>query len=135
MLKRGLGFVQVDPGRYLVLSISRIKDYFKFWPSAESGPISNLSRALSFGILWPFMLYGLIISFRPSLSSETLILYLFIVTYTAIHLLSWSLIRYRLPVDAVALVFAGVALVDIYARLTRRRIKISRSRFERDTLG
>ena len=29
-------------------------------------------------------------------------------TYTAIHLLSWALIRYRLPVDAIALVFAAV---------------------------
>jgi 4-amino-4-deoxy-L-arabinose transferase-like glycosyltransferase len=56
LLKRALAFIQADPGRYLMLSISRIKDYFKFWPSAESGPISNVSRILSFGMLWPLML-------------------------------------------------------------------------------
>jgi 4-amino-4-deoxy-L-arabinose transferase-like glycosyltransferase len=121
LLKRAVAFIQAEPGRYLVLSVSRIKDYFKFWPSAGSGLISNFSRLFSFGILWPFMVYGLVRGVRRSLSSEALILYLFIAVYTAIHLLSWSLIRYRLPVDAIALVFAAFALVDIRARLTRRR--------------
>lgn len=119
LLKRALGFIQADPARYLVLSISRIKDYFMFWPTSESGLISNLSRVLSFGILWPFMAFGLIYYFWRSWSSERLILYIFVAVYTAIHLLSWALIRYRLPVDAILLVFAGAAIVDILAKLTR----------------
>jgi len=126
LLKRGLGFIQADVGRYLILSVSRIKDYFKFWPSADSGLISNLSRILSFGILWPFMVYGLIYHLRRSFSSKALILYLFIVIYTAIHLLTWTLIRYRLPVDAILLVFAGVAVIDLHERLTQRYPKIQR---------
>jgi 4-amino-4-deoxy-L-arabinose transferase-like glycosyltransferase len=119
LLKRGLGFIQAEPGRYIVLSISRIKDYFKFWPSSESGLVSNLSRVLSFAILAPFMIYGLASCFRRSLSSEALILYIFIGAYTVIHLLTWALIRYRLPVDAVLLLFAGYALVGIQAKLAR----------------
>jgi 4-amino-4-deoxy-L-arabinose transferase-like glycosyltransferase len=121
LLKRALGFVQTDPGRYLLLSISRLEDYFYFWPSSSSGLISNVSRVLSFGILWPFMLFGFVYSLRRSLSSETLILYLFAVAYTAIHLLSWALIRYRLPVDAVLLVFAAFTLVKLLGKLVRRR--------------
>jgi hypothetical protein len=120
LLKRGLGFIAEDPGRYVILSLTRIEEYFKFWPSADSGPVSNVARVFSFGLLLPFMLYGLILGFRRSLSSEALILYLFLLTYTGIHVLTWTLIRYRLPIDAVLLVFAGLALVDIYARLTRR---------------
>ena len=123
LLKRSLVFIREDPVRYLILSFSRIKDYFKFWPSSESGLISNISRIVSFGLLWPFMLYGLIIGLRRSLSSEALILYLFVIVYTGIHLLSWALIRYRLPVDAVMLAFAGVALVDLRASLARRSTK------------
>lgn len=119
LLKRALGFIQADPARYLVLSISRIKDYFMFWPTSESGLISNLSRVLSFGILWPFMAFGLIYYFWHSWSSGKLILYIFVAVYTAIHLLSWALIRYRLPVDAILLVFASAAIVDILAKLTR----------------
>jgi 4-amino-4-deoxy-L-arabinose transferase-like glycosyltransferase len=122
LLKRGLAFVEADPGRYLVLSLSRIKDYLKFWPSLESSAISNVSRVLSFALLGPFMVIGLIYSLRHY-SSTTLILYLFMVTYTGIHLLTWALIRYRLPVDAVLILFAGVALVQIQAWLARRRAR------------
>lgn len=122
LLKRGLSFIQEDPVRYLILSLSRIKDYFKFWPSPESSAISNLSRVFSFGLLGPFMLLGLFYSLRRY-SAETSMLYLFMVTYTGIHLLTWALIRYRLPVDAVLILFAGLALVQIQARLLRRKTK------------
>ena len=126
LLKRGLGFVRDDPGRYLMLSITRIDDYFRFWPSSESGLISNVSRVLSFGLFWPLMAYGLISQGRHSYSSETLILYLFIIIYTAIHLLSWALVRYRLPVDAVLIVFAGATLVEIQMKLAQRQAKIQK---------
>jgi 4-amino-4-deoxy-L-arabinose transferase-like glycosyltransferase len=119
LLKRGLGFIAAEPGRYVVLSISRIKDYFKFWPSADSSVVSNVSRLVSFGLLWPFMLYGFLAYLRRSLATETLILYLFVLSYTAIHLLTWALIRYRLPVDAVLLIFAGAVLISFYGWLRR----------------
>jgi hypothetical protein len=50
---------------------------------------------------------------------------LFASIYTLIHLLSWALIRYRLPVDAVLLIFAALALVDIAQRLgvTRQALR------------
>jgi len=119
LLKRGLAFIQEEPGRYILLSMSRIKDYIKFWPSSDSSLISNISRVFSFGILWPFMAYGLIYHLRRALTSGVLIFYLFIIAYTGIHLMSWTLIRYRLPVDAVLLVFAGVALVALQKWLQR----------------
>ena len=124
LLERGLGFVRDDPGRYLTLSIGRVADYFWFWPSSESGLISNLSRVFSFGLLAPLMAYGLILQARRSFSAESLVLYLFIITYTAIHLLSWASVRYHLPVDAVLLIFAGASLVEIQSKLARRQAKI-----------
>jgi hypothetical protein len=126
LLKRGLDFVRNDPRRYLILSISRIDEYFMFWPSSDSGLISNVSRVASFGLLLPFMAYGLLSQLRRSFSSEILILYLFVIVYSAIHLLSWSLIRYRLPVDAVLIVFAGATLVEIQMRLAQRQGKIQK---------
>lgn len=128
LLKRGLTFVKEDPIRYLILSVSRLKDFFKFWPSAESGLISNLSRVFSFGLLLPFMVYGLIVGWRRTISSQEGLLYLFVGAYTAIHLLSWALIRYRLPVDAILLIFVGVALVDIQIKLARRQTKLTSQR-------
>ena len=124
LLERGLGFVRDDPGRYLVLSISRARDYFKFWPSSESALVSNVSRVFSFGLLWPLMAYGLISKARRSFSSESFVLYLFVIVYAAIHLLSWALIRYRLPIDAVLIIFASTALVEIWMKLARRPASI-----------
>ena len=113
LLKRGITFVQEDFGRYLILSLSRIKDYFQFWPSAESGLTSNIARLLSFGLMWPFMAYGFLYHLRRAVATEISILYLFISFYTAIHLLTWALIRYRLPIDAILLPFASYTLLAL----------------------
>jgi hypothetical protein len=127
LMKRGLDFVIQDPGRYILLSLSRIPAYFKFWPTAQSGMLSNISRVASFGIAWPFMLAGIIqvVSRRARpikswLASNEFLLILFMVVYTGIHLLSWALIRYRLPVDAILIVFAGLAITEIITYLNRR---------------
>jgi hypothetical protein len=122
LLSRGIGFVTDDPGRYVLLSLSRIPAYFVFWPTADSELLSNLSRLTSFTLFLPFMLYGLIRSIYLGrglgyLQSPAALLVLVAALYTAIHLLSWALIRYRLPVDAVMVIFAGSAVVDIGERL------------------
>ena len=126
LLKRGFQFVVDDPQRYLLLSLSRVPVYFQFWSSKESGLLSNVARVSSFGLLWPFMLYGFILSFiqRPIklstlVAAPAFLLQIFVLIYTVIHLLSWALIRYRLPVDAVLIIFAGMAVVDLANRLLR----------------
>ena len=67
---RGLGFVLDDPGRYALLSLSRTREYFKFWPSADSSTISNISRVGSFGLFLPLMLYGAILAAVRSVRSH-----------------------------------------------------------------
>lgn len=118
LMGRGIGFVVAEPMRYLRLSFSRLEDYFRFWPLASSSLISNLTRTLSFGLLLPFMLYGLWCArdrWRACLP-----LVLFMATYALAHLFSWALIRYRLPVDAILLIFAGLAFDRLVgARLAR----------------
>ena len=128
LLKRGLNFVREDPGRYALLSLSRIPVYFMFWPSQDSGLVSNLARVTSFGLLWPFMLYGVVLSFlvRPwslprLIGAPAFLLQMFLVVYTAVHVLTWTLVRYRVPVDAVLVIFAGLAFVDLFQRLVAWR--------------
>lgn len=130
LLKKGIGFVISDPVRYILLSISRIPFYFEFWPAKGSSLISNISRVLSFGIMLPFMLYGIIGTLlkrsekaRRKWYSPAVMLMLFSLIYTGIHVLTWTLIRYRLPVDAIMLIFAGYALADIYQKIAHRFIK------------
>jgi 4-amino-4-deoxy-L-arabinose transferase-like glycosyltransferase len=130
LMRRGIGFVRDDPIRYLRLSLSRIPVFFMFWPSKDSGLVSNLARVASFGLIWPFMLYGLLLSLiiRPwslyrLICAPAFLLQMFLVVYIGIHLLTWALIRYRIPVDAVLVIFAGLAIVDLFQRLIawRRR--------------
>lgn len=124
-LKRGIQFVVDDPVRYVLLSISRVPAYFTFWPTAESGRVSNLARVGSIGLMLPFMLYGLFLALRRLggyglWRQPVFLLLLFCLVYTAVHLLTWALIRYRLPVDAVLLIFAGVGVVDLLRRFAPR---------------
>jgi hypothetical protein len=126
LLRLGTQFVLDDPIRFLLLSISRVKEYFKFWPSANSGLISNFSRVASFGLCLPFILYGLWLSITQVWKSRTVtqrsaigLLLIFILMYTAIHLASWTLIRYRLPVDAILLLFAAIG-IENSKKITQR---------------
>ena len=128
LLSEAFGFIVAEPGRYALLSLSRIPTYFMFWPSGDSGMVSNISRVGSFGVFLPFMLYGLFLALKQSfgswqerLASPFTLLYLFMLVYTGIHVLTWTLIRYRLPVDVILVIFAGVALVDIVERVMGRR--------------
>jgi hypothetical protein len=128
LLKRGIGFVTDDPVRYILLSISRMREYFKFWPSPNSSPMSNLSRIGSFALMLPFMLHGSYLTIftcwrTPVFKQRAaiILLWLFIVVYTGIHLLTWALIRYLLPVDAILLCFAAYSLTYLAQRLNSAR--------------
>ena len=50
-------------------------------------------------------------------ASELGLLLGFIAFYSALHIFTWAMVRYRLPVDAVALPFAALAVVDLASRL------------------
>jgi hypothetical protein len=192
LTRRGIGFVFDQPGRYLLLSLSRVRDYFEFWPTADSSLLYNVGRLASFTLFLPFMIYGIVLAIlrvaavsrpspvlsevegsfvsRPSpalselegsaahrlsrvhperrrgTSSRDLppsvhrhssiralrpfvpfvihfsttpvaLLLLFMAFYSLLHILTWAMTRYRLPVDAVAIIFAALAIADLGRRI------------------
>jgi 4-amino-4-deoxy-L-arabinose transferase-like glycosyltransferase len=123
LTQKGLEFILVDPKRYLSLTLNKTLEYIRFWPSSDSSRISNLNRVLSFGLYLPFMVLGLVLS--VSRWRNFVPLYLFMVIHTGIHLLSWPSPRYRLPVDAVLMVFAGLTLIELVKQLKARRRRLS----------
>ncbi len=128
LLQRGLGFVADDPARFLQLSISRIPAYFQFWPSPRSGTLSNIARVGSFGLFLPLMAWGVVANFPRRWSAPQTIYLLFALVYTGVHLLTWALVRYRLPVDALLLIFAGPVLYRLLqaaGRLAGRRLRLA----------
>jgi hypothetical protein len=118
LTQRGLEFILADPQRYLLLSLDRVPIFFNAWFSPESSLVSNLMRVLSFGLYLPFFLYGLVLSLRQARRFS--LLYLFVLVFSAMHILIWASVRYRLPIDAVMMPFAAMALVDITRRLRVR---------------
>ena len=134
LLRRGIGFVLAEPGRYLLLSLSRVGDYFEFWPTPGTTLLHNLGRTGSFGLFLPFMVGGLWLALRAAgldrsraswlrFSSTPLALaLLFMALYSLLHVLTWAMPRYRLPVDAVALPFAALALLALARRVSRRPV-------------
>ncbi|HRA66866.1 MAG TPA: glycosyltransferase family 39 protein [Caldilinea sp.] len=114
LMARGIQFVLADPGRYLLLSASRAADYFEFWPKDSSSLLFNVGRMASFTLLLPFMLYGIgVVSRRSDRRVAWRFLLLFVTFYSLLHIFTWAMPRYRLPVDAVLLLFAAAALADL----------------------
>jgi hypothetical protein len=138
---QGLRFILDDPGRYVLLSLSRIPVQFQFWPTADSSSFANLARLLSFGIALPLFVLGAVL-FLWQRTPHTLerrfwqrdvpwtatdrqvagswLMLGIIVTYNALHVLTWAKVRYRLPTDAFMLLFAALALVWAWERWRNR---------------
>ncbi len=114
----GLGFIVSDPQRFLRLTLSRVDDYFWVLPSDQSTLMSNLGRALSLPVYLPFMLAGLLLSFRYW--QVCLPLYLYVVFDTTLHLLTWAAPRYRLPSDALMIIMAGLAVAHLVQAVAAR---------------
>jgi 4-amino-4-deoxy-L-arabinose transferase-like glycosyltransferase len=113
--------VIADPWRIFRLSLSKSLEYLKFWPSVHSNWISNLVRTLSFGLYAPFMLIGLFLSFKRW--RQFMPLYLVCLSFAGLHILSWPAPRYRLPSDAIMMVFAGMAVYQLLQYVSSRRKK------------
>lgn len=129
LMWRGIGFVTADPVRYLKLSASRVLDYFEFWPTNTS-LLHNVGRLLSFTLFLPFYTAGLWLvaretrqetgSWRYVSAQPAGLLLLFILFYSLLHIFTWAMPRYRLPVDAVSMPFAALALVEVWTHLQPR---------------
>jgi 4-amino-4-deoxy-L-arabinose transferase-like glycosyltransferase len=128
LMRRGFQLVASAPIRFLRVSVSRVPEYVKFWPSRDSGAFSNWARVLSFGLCLPFMVSGLWLALRdkearrsprPAARSAILLILGVASLYSLVHLLTWTLIRYRLPVDAILMPFAGLSVAWALDRLRR----------------
>jgi hypothetical protein len=114
LIKETVRFVVEDPQRYLLLTLSRVPVFFNFWFSAESNLTGDLMRVLCFGLYLPFFIYGLLAS--RSIWKQASLIYLFALLYSAIHILTWASVRYRLPVDAALMPFAAYGILNLAGR-------------------
>ena len=111
LMKMGIENVLKDPLDFASLTLTRLREFFKFWPSSDSNLTANVMRVVSFGVLWPFMVLGLIVTRK--MWRDLLPLYLFCLLHTGVYAISWTLIRYRIPLDIVLIPFAAFALYEL----------------------
>ena len=139
-----------DLERYFWLSLSRIPVQFQFWPTPDSSLAGNAARLLSFGLALPFILLGMGLFLArgvPAIgqrrfwqrgapwtaadwgAAQGWLLLGIILVYNLLHILSWAKVRYRLPTDALMLLFAGLALAWLWQRgASVRRASLLRAR-------
>ena len=83
-------------------------------------------------MLLPFILIGLWLAFRHGgirsaggwrafSQSPLALISLLMLVYSVLHVFTWAMPRYRLPVDAILLIYAGLAVSILWARLERSR--------------
>ncbi len=119
LYRAAFGFIVADPMRFLRLSVNRVGQYFRVLPSSDSPSLNNAARLASFTLYLPLMIYGIVRSRRQWRACMPL--YLYVGFDTVLHVTSWAAPRYRVPSDAVLMVFAGVAVVHLADRLRTRR--------------
>lgn len=128
LMERGIAFVTAEPRRYLLLSLSRVPDFFEFWPT-DTSLLHNAGRLVSFTLFLPFMVGGLWLALRRAAVGDAplrlattplALIVLFMLFYSSLHILTWAMPRYRLPVDAVAMPFVALALLALYRRVRQR---------------
>jgi 4-amino-4-deoxy-L-arabinose transferase-like glycosyltransferase len=115
LLRMGIQNVVSRPDEFLLLTLSRLREFFLFWPTADSTLMANLLRVLSFGLILPFALYGFFLNLRRF--QELMPIYLFIFIHTAIYAVTWTMIRYRIPLDPFFILFAAHSLHLAYRHL------------------
>jgi 4-amino-4-deoxy-L-arabinose transferase-like glycosyltransferase len=127
-LVKGLEYVRDHPARSAALTWRK---FLFFWNGYERASVENMSfhrrfvgvlqlPFLTFGILAPLALLG-VFATRDRWRSLWL-LYGGIVTYLAAALIFYVLSRYRMPVVAFLIPFAGAGLVELWRLVVRRRI-------------
>lgn len=119
LLRLGIQNVINDPQNFSLLTISRLKEFFKFWPTSDSTLGANILRVVSFGFLLPFSVLGLWISRHNW--KKLLPIYFFVIIHTGTYAISWTMIRYRIPLDAFLVPFSAIAVLAIMDKIKLQR--------------
>jgi 4-amino-4-deoxy-L-arabinose transferase-like glycosyltransferase len=112
LLILGIKNVLNDPELFIKLTLVRLREFIKFWPTNETSLIGNIARVTSFGIIWPFVILGMWLSrYRWR---ELMPIYIFMIIHFGVYVISWTMIRYRMPLDAIWIIFAAVSISALF---------------------
>ncbi|MBU1626112.1 glycosyltransferase family 39 protein [bacterium] len=102
-LTKGFEFIKENPLSWLILLL---KKFYLFWNPLPSVPwIYKLISILSYGVILPFSIYGMV---KSKIDGKLLLLFILMFSSICIaSLICFSLIRLRNPIDPLLIVFAS----------------------------
>ncbi|HRW09005.1 MAG TPA: glycosyltransferase family 39 protein [Caldilineaceae bacterium] len=119
LLHMAVANILADPWNFVMLTITRLRELFVFWPTSDSTLQANLLRVFSFGLIVPFALYGIAANLRRF--GELAPIYLFFIIHVGVYAVTWTMVRYRVPLDPFFILFAAHTLTRFYGTLRGRR--------------
>jgi 4-amino-4-deoxy-L-arabinose transferase-like glycosyltransferase len=118
-----LGYISADLPRFLRLSLSKLLGLWAInpQPMTQDRPhpsFEGLASLLSYGLLLPFAFVWLLVSL-PRSRVAVLVLLLFL-TYSIVHAVILSKVRFRLPLDPFVIIYGSGGVVASVRALSRR---------------
>lgn len=117
LYQQGLRFIAAHPGEWALLAIDKFCRFWRFYPHAEFvGSRNAIIYGVSYTMVFPFIVAGIILSFRamPERRGLFTLIYILICYMTGIHMIFIAVMRYREPLMPFLLCFAGYAMVRLW---------------------
>jgi 4-amino-4-deoxy-L-arabinose transferase-like glycosyltransferase len=115
--KQALSFMQQNPKHYITLYFLKVANYFNFrnelLTASESSKLKDLIMLCTYGIFLLIAIFRILISRRYPLSKFEVFLILLYVGNAFVSALTFSRIRYRLPLDYLLIAFASLFMEKI----------------------
>ena len=98
--------------------------FWQFFPHSPEGPQSVQARRYrfvglgSYGVLFPFFVIGLVVSLTRW--RKFILIYSFIGYYTAVHIVLYGKLRYRVPMDSLLILFGVLGLFWVFNCIRER---------------
>ena len=112
--REALAFMSGHKLMYAGLMSKRLVHFWRLSPRVAT-KTNKIIALLTSGWILPLGFLGMVLSWRAYWRSTTLLV-LLIASFTAVHLVFWAMIRYRVPIDPFVIVFAGFSIDAILGK-------------------
>ncbi len=114
---RAVEFIKGNPGRFLRLAGKKFLRFWNVWPNAP-GFDRGAYRWIAFASFMPVLILSLtsVVVLRERWR-DTIIVWLFVLYYTALHMVTIGSLRYRLPLEPLLMAFAAACLARLAGRM------------------
>ncbi|MFH1958628.1 MAG: glycosyltransferase family 39 protein [bacterium] len=108
-------FILSSPGNYLKLMRMRLFHFWRLWPKIAPKRNKLVAKCTS-GWILPFGWLGILLSFKRYWRKTVILIFLF-ATFSFVHMMFFSAVRYRVPIDPFIIIFASYTVFRLGEKL------------------